>query len=584
MAEPENKPSNFIRHIIDADLKAGKYASRRWSGSPGPAAQQKVGAGETAAIRTRFPPEPNGYLHFGHAKSICLNFGLALDYAGACHLRFDDTNPEKEEQEYVDSIIDAVHWLGFDWKDNQYFASDYFQWMYDFAEKLIEAGHAYVDSQTAEEMRASRGTLTEAGKNSPYRERTPAENLDLFRRMKAGEFADGTHILRAKVDMGSGNINLRDPAIYRIRHATHHNTGDAWCIYPMYTYAHPIEDALENITHSICTLEFEDQRPFYDWLLARLAELGCVNTPLPQQIEFARLNLSYVVLSKRKLIQLVEEKHVDGWDDPRLPTLVGARRRGFTPEGFRRFNEMNGVTKSDSWIDISVLEECQRDHLNETAPRRIAVLDPLQAGHRQLPRRARKRNASPPTTRRSPSGASARCPSRGSCGSSARTSWKCRARAISASSPATSCACATASSSSASAATRTLRATSQPCIASTCPTPNPARRAPTVTRSRATSTGSRRSMPMPPRSGCTTGCSPSRRRVKAGATSSPTSTRSRSGSSPRNSKQALKDAAGEDRFQFERHGYFVADRVDSRPGAPVFNRTVTLKDSWSKGK
>jgi glutaminyl-tRNA synthetase len=378
MADPDNKPSNFIRHIIDADLKAGKYAARHWSGRPGPAAQQKAGAGDTAKIRTRFPPEPNGYLHFGHAKSICLNFGLALDYAGACHLRFDDTNPEKEEQEYVDSIIDAVHWLGFDWKDNKYFASDYFQWMYDFAEKLIEAGHAYVDSQTADELRASRGTLTEAGKNSPFRTRTPAENLDLFRRMKAGEFADGTHVLRAKIDMGSGNINLRDPAIYRIRKATHHNTGDAWCIYPMYTYAHPIEDALENITHSICTLEFEDQRPFYDWLLARLAELGCVNTPLPQQIEFARLNLSYVVLSKRKLIQLVDEKHVDGWDDPRLPTLVGARRRGFTPEGFRAFSEMIGVTKSDSWIDISVLEECQREHLNETAPRRIAVLDPVK--------------------------------------------------------------------------------------------------------------------------------------------------------------------------------------------------------------
>ncbi len=356
MADPESKASNFIRNIIDADLAAGKYA----------------------AIRTRFPPEPNGYLHFGHAKSICLNFGLARDYGGVCHLRFDDTNPEKEEQEYVDSIIDAVSWLGWSWGDNLYQASNYFQWMYDFAEKLIEAGHAYVDSQSADEMRANRGTLTEAGKNSPFRDRTPAENLDLFRRMKAGEFADGTHILRAKIDMASGNINLRDPAIYRIRKATHHNTGDTWCIYPMYTYAHPIEDALENITHSICTLEFEDQRPFYDWLLNTLAELGCIDQPVPRQIEFARLNLSYVVLSKRKLIQLVEEKHVDGWDDPRLPTLVGARRRGFTPEGFRRFADMIGVTKSDSWIDFSVLEDCMREHLNETAPRRIAVLDPVK--------------------------------------------------------------------------------------------------------------------------------------------------------------------------------------------------------------
>ncbi|MBI5862764.1 MAG: glutamine--tRNA ligase/YqeY domain fusion protein [Rhodocyclales bacterium] len=377
MSETE-KPSNFIRHIIDADLASGKYAARRWSGRPGPAAQQKLGAGETVNIRTRFPPEPNGYLHFGHAKSICLNFGLARDYGGVCHLRFDDTNPEKEDQEYVDAIIGAVRWLGFDWGDDLYYASSYFQWMFEFAEKLVEAGHAYVDSQSAEEMRANRGTLTEPGKPSPFRTRSIAENLDLFRRMKAGEFADGTHILRAKIDMASPNINLRDPAIYRIRHATHHATGDAWCIYPMYTFAHPIEDALENITHSICTLEFEDQRPFYDWLLARLAELGCINTPPPQQIEFARLNLSYVVLSKRKLIQLVEEKHVGGWDDPRLPTLVGARRRGYTPEGFRNFAEMIGVTKSDSWIDISVLEECQRQHLNEVAPRRIAVLDPLK--------------------------------------------------------------------------------------------------------------------------------------------------------------------------------------------------------------
>jgi glutaminyl-tRNA synthetase len=404
MSATETKVSNFIRQVVDADLASGKYASRTWSGQPGPAAAQKVGADEptkqqggrakdallavanggtaatldAAKIRTRFPPEPNGYLHFGHAKSICLNFGLATDYAGACHLRFDDTNPEKEEQEYVDSIIDAVHWLGFDWKDNLYFASNYFDWMYAFAEKLIEGGHAYVDSQSAEEMRANRGTLTAAGKNSPFRERSIAENLDLFRRMKAGEFTDGTHILRAKIDMSSGNINLRDPAIYRIRHATHHNTGDTWCLYPMYTFAHPIEDALENITHSICTLEFEDQRPFYDWLMARLGEAGCINLPPPQQIEFARLNLSYVVLSKRKLIQLVDEQHVNGWDDPRLPTLVGARRRGYTAAGFRRFAEMIGVSKSHQEIDYSILEACMRDDLNETAQRRIAVLDPIK--------------------------------------------------------------------------------------------------------------------------------------------------------------------------------------------------------------
>ncbi|MBX9849368.1 MAG: glutamine--tRNA ligase, partial [Rhodocyclaceae bacterium] len=378
-AEPA---SNFIRNIIDADLGAGKYVSRQWRGQPGDGPQQQAGQPDPAKIRTRFPPEPNGYLHFGHAKSICLNFGLARDYGGACHLRFDDTNPEKESQEYVDAITESVKWLGYDWQfngqTNLYFASNYFDWMYRFAEALIEGGHAYVDSQSAEDMRANRGTLTEAGKDSPFRTRSVAENLDLFRRMKAGEFADGTHILRAKIDMAAPNINLRDPAIYRIRHVHHHNTGDTWCIYPMYTFAHPIEDALENITHSICTLEFEDQRPFYDWLLNRLADAGHLVRPLPQQYEFSRLNLSYVVLSKRKLIQLVDEKHVAGWDDPRLPTLVGARRRGFTAEGFQLFAERIGVTKSDSWIDMSVLEDCMREHLNETAPRRIAVLDPVK--------------------------------------------------------------------------------------------------------------------------------------------------------------------------------------------------------------
>ncbi|HET6719015.1 MAG TPA: glutamine--tRNA ligase, partial [Rhodocyclaceae bacterium] len=374
--------SNFIRQIIDHDLLAKKYGGRHFAGQPGLAATLAAAPLDAAKIRTRFPPEPNGYLHFGHAKSICLNFGLARDYGGRCHMRFDDTNPEKEEQEYVDSIIDAVKWLGFQWQDaqenNLYFASDYFAWMHACAVALIEGGHAYVDSQSAEEMRANRGSLTEAGKASPFRQRSVAENLDLFARMKAGEFKDGEHILRAKIDMASPNINLRDPAIYRIRHATHHRTGDDWCIYPMYTFAHPIEDALENISHSICTLEFEDQRPFYDWLLDHLASAGLLQRPLPQQIEFARLNLTYVVLSKRKLIQLVEDKHVSGWDDPRLPTLVGGRRRGYTPEGFRLFAERIGVTKSDSLIDYSTLEECMREHLNEAAERRVAVLDPVK--------------------------------------------------------------------------------------------------------------------------------------------------------------------------------------------------------------
>jgi glutaminyl-tRNA synthetase len=379
--------SNFIRAIVDKDLEQGVYASRKWAGSPGDAAYQATGQPDPAKIRTRFPPEPNGYLHIGHAKSIFLNFGLARDYNGVCHMRFDDTNPEKESQEYVDSITDSVKWLGFGWEktwpdgnkeSSLYFASNYFDFMYRAAEALIENGHAYVDSQSAEEMRINRGTLTEAGKNSPWRDRTVAENLALFREMRDGKHADGSLILRSKIDMASPNINLRDPAIYRVRRAHHHNTGDKWCIYPMYTFAHPIEDALEQVTHSICTLEFEDQRPFYDWLLERLAEAGLLAHPLPKQYEFARLNLTYVVLSKRKLIQLVEEKHVSGWDDPRLPTLAGARRRGYVAEGFKLFTDRIGVSKADSWIDYSTFEDCMREVLNINAERRIAVLDPIK--------------------------------------------------------------------------------------------------------------------------------------------------------------------------------------------------------------
>ncbi|ROH84567.1 glutamine--tRNA ligase/YqeY domain fusion protein [Pseudomethylobacillus aquaticus] len=374
--------ANFIRNIVERDIEQGVYASRRWAGGPGDAAMQASGQPDPARIRTRFPPEPNGYLHIGHAKSICLNFGLAEQYGGVCHMRFDDTNPEKEEQEYVDSITESVKWLGYSWEgfgdSHLYFASNYFDFMYRAAETLIEAGHAYVDQQTADEMRANRGTLTEPGKDSPFRNRTPAENLALFREMRDGKHADGSMILRARIDMASPNINLRDPAIYRIRRATHHNTGDTWCIYPMYTFAHPIEDALEQITHSICTLEFEDQRPFYDWLLERLAESGLLAHPLPKQYEFSRLNLSYVVLSKRKLIELVENKHVTGWDDPRLPTLAGARRRGYTPEGFKLFADRIGVSKADSWIEYTILEDCMREVLNESAQRRIAVLDPIK--------------------------------------------------------------------------------------------------------------------------------------------------------------------------------------------------------------
>jgi len=376
------KPSNFLRQIIDHDLAHGTYASRRFAGSPGDAAHQAAGPLDPAKIRTRFPPEPNGYLHIGHAKSICLNFGLARDYGGVCHLRFDDTNPEKEDQEYVNGIIDTVKWLGFSWEANGvshlYHASDYFGFMYRAAEYLIESGHAYVDEQTPEEMRHNRGDFNTPGTDSPFRGRTPTENLARFREMKAGLLPDGAAVLRARIDMASPNINLRDPAIYRIKHAEHHNTGNTWCIYPMYTFAHPIEDALENITHSICTLEFEDQRPFYDWLLDRLREGGLINTPQPRQYEFARLNLTYVITSKRKLKQLVDDKHVSGWDDPRMPTLVGLRRRGYTPEALQLFCERSGVSKAGGWIDYSSLDIALRDDLDPKAARAMAVLDPVK--------------------------------------------------------------------------------------------------------------------------------------------------------------------------------------------------------------
>ena len=386
-AAPEAvKPSNFLRQIIESDLGKGTYATRRWAGSPGDAAHHAKGEPDPAKIRTRFPPEPNGYLHVGHAKSICINFGLARDYGGVCHLRFDDTNPEKEDTEYVNSIIDAVKWLGFDWAQlgqppgsaAPYQASDYFDFMYRAAEHLIEAGHAYVDEQTPEEMRVNRGDFGKPGVNSPFRSRTPAENLARFREMRDGKLADGAAVLRAKIDMASPNINMRDPAIYRIRRATHHNTGDTWCIYPMYTFAHPIEDALEQITHSFCTLEFEDQRPFYDWLMDRLCEGGLLAAPAPKQYEFARLNLTYVITSKRKLAQLVQEGKVNGWDDPRMPTIVGLRRRGYTPAAIQMFAERIGVTKSDSWIDYSTLEGCLREDLEAKAHRGMAVLDPVK--------------------------------------------------------------------------------------------------------------------------------------------------------------------------------------------------------------
>jgi glutaminyl-tRNA synthetase len=356
VSTPDETPADggyrdFIRQIVDHDNATATYGGR---------------------VATRFPPEPNGYLHIGHAKSICLNFGLAAEFRGACNLRFDDTNPAKEELEYVDAIIEDVRWLGFDWADRLYYASDYFERMAEAAVALIGKGLAYVDHLSADEIRAHRGTLTEPGRNSPYRDRPAAENLELFTRMRNGEFAEGECVLRAKIDMGSPNMNMRDPALYRIKKASHHRTGDTWCIYPMYDYAHPLSDAFEGITHSICTLEFEDHRPFYDWVVA-----NCPTGARPKQIEFARLNLTYTVMSKRKLLLLVKEGHVSGWDDPRMPTLSGLRRRGFTPEAIRAFCERIGVAKRDSVVDVALLEHAVRDDLNKRARRVMSVLKPL---------------------------------------------------------------------------------------------------------------------------------------------------------------------------------------------------------------
>ncbi len=352
MADDVAVPSDFIRDIIKVDVQAGKHGGR---------------------VVTRFPPEPNGYLHIGHAKAICLDFGVAQEYAGVCHLRFDDTNPVKEDVEYVDSIQDDVRWLGFNWQDKLFYASDYFQQLHDFAVRLIEIGKAYVCHLSADEMRAYRGTLKEPGKDSPYRNRSVEENLRLFAEMRAGKLAEGECVLRAKIDMASPNLNLRDPTLYRIKKADHHRTGSAWCIYPMYDYAHPLSDMIEGITHSLCTLEYEDHRPLYDWILDTL------QTPChPQQIEFARLNLSYTIMSKRKLLELVQGKHVDGWDDPRMPTLAGMRRRGVPPEAIREFCARIGMAKRDSLVDVAMLEYCIRDYLNQHAPRVMAVLNPVR--------------------------------------------------------------------------------------------------------------------------------------------------------------------------------------------------------------
>jgi glutaminyl-tRNA synthetase len=558
---PAAPASNFIRNIIEADLAAGKYSR----------------------IRTRFPPEPNGYLHIGHAKSICLNFGLAREFGGTCHLRFDDTNPTSEDQRYVDSIIDVVRWLGFDWGPNHYQASNYFDSMYGCAVALIERGHAYVDSQSAEEARANRGTLTEAGKDSPYRTRSVAENLALFARMKAGEFADGAHALRARVDMASPNINLRDPTLYRIRHARHHHTGDAWCIYPLYTFAHPIEDALESITHSICTLEFEDQRPFYNWLLERLAEAGVFSAPLPQQIEFARLNLSYTVLSKRKLIQLVEDGHVDGWDDPRLPTLAGARRRGFTPEAFRAFAERIGVSKSDSWIDFGVLEDCVRTHLNGAAQRRIGVLDPLKLVIDNYPAGQSELCNAPNHPQRPELGSRdlrlARelwierddfmvTPSKGYFrlypGNRVRLRYgyvvECTGCDQDADGRVTAVHCrylADSRSGSAGAEQYKIKGNVH-WVAVQDAVECEVRLYDRLFRVANPGAGERDFL---------ADLNPDSKRVIHAQL-----------------EPSLQQTVAGASVQFERHGYFIADRVDSRPGAPVFNRSVTLRDSWANDR
>jgi glutaminyl-tRNA synthetase len=577
--------SNFIRGIIDRDLAQGTNASRHWAGEPGDAAHHAKGALDPAKIRTRFPPEPNGYLHIGHAKSIFLNFGLARDYDGICHLRFDDTNPEKEEQEYVDSITDAVKWLGFGWENNgesnMYFASNYFDFMYRAAESLIENGHAYVDSQTADEMRINRGTLTEPGKNSPDRNKSVADNLQLFREMRDGKHADGSLVLRAKIDMASPNINMRDPAIYRIRRAHHHNTGDTWCIYPMYTFAHPVEDALETITHSICTLEFEDQRPFYDWLMEHLAEAGLIAQPVPKQYEFARLNLTYVVLSKRKLIDLVEQKHVNGWDDPRLPTLAGARRRGYVAEGFKLFTDRIGVSKADSWIDYSTLEDCMREVLNASAERRIAVLDPIKLvidnyadnktedcfapNHPQKPELGKR---TVPLTKElwieredfmeEPSKGFFRLTPDGMVRLRYGYVVKCTGFEKDASGKVTVVHCEyLPDTKSGTAGADAIKVKGNIHWVSA----QHAYAAEVRLYDRLFSLSH-----------------PGEGDTDYLAQLNPNSVKTITAQL----EPSLKDAKPEDRYQFERHCYFVADRKDSVAGKPVFNRTVTLRDAWQK--
>ena len=544
--------TDFIRAIVADDQRAGKHAR----------------------VCTRFPPEPNGYLHIGHAKSICLNFGVAADFAGVCNLRFDDTNPTKENVEYVDSIQEDVRWLGFDWGERMFYASDYFESLYRYAEQLIQDGKAYVDSLTADEIREHRGTLTDAGRNSPYRERDIAESLDLFRRMRAGEFPDGVHVLRAKIDMTSPNMNMRDPTLYRIRHATHHRTGDAWCIYPTYDYAHPISDALEGVTHSLCTLEFEDHRPLYDWVIEQTRPPA-----QPRQIEFARLNLNYTVMSKRKLLALVEQRIVNGWDDPRMPTIAGIRRRGFTPEAVRDFCARIGVAKKENVIDVALLEHTVREDLNRRARRALAVVRPLKvvienypddrteyleainnpedasAGTRTLPfsrelyiERDDFMEVPPKKFFRLSPGSEVRL----------RYAYilKCERVVKDASGAVTELRCTyDPGSLTGETSTRRVKGTIH-WVSAPQAKDAEVRIYDRLFQSSDPGEGGREPL---------TDLNPNSLERVAGCKIEP----------------ALAEAAPGARFQFERLGYFCMD-PDSRPGSPVFNRTVTLKDSWAR--
>ena len=566
--------SNFLRQIIDGDLALGTYANRKdAAGQPIP------------PVVTRFPPEPNGYLHIGHAKSIWVNFGMASDYNGRCHLRFDDTNPVKEDTEYVDSIIDAVHWLGYSWNDaggeHLYYASDYFEQLYGFAEVLIQRGVAYVDSQSAEQIAANRGDFTRPGTPSPYRDRSVDENLALFRDMRAGKYKDGELVLRAKIDMAAPNIVMRDPVLYRIRHAHHHRTGDAWCIYPMYDFTHCISDALENITHSLCTLEFENNRPLYDWVLDHLRDAGALPAPLPHQYEFARLHLTYAITSKRKLLQLVNEKRVDGWDDPRMPTLVGVRRRGYTPESIQLFCERVGVSKADSWIDMSILEGAVRDDLDARAPRSVGVLDPVklvldnvpadfnepcsapvhpkqpELGRREFPLTRELWIEREDFTETPPKGYFRLFP-----GNKVRLRYgyviEC-----------------TGCDKDADGNITAVHANIIPDTKSGTPGADSVKvkgNIHWVSAAHALEAEVRLydrlfSDPQPDSGdkNFLDALNPDSKKIVT-AYLEPT----------------LATAKAEDRFQFERHGYFVADRIDSQPGKPVFNRVVGLKDSWGK--